>query len=127
MQIWPGRKLASLPKPGQGVLDFHKDERATMEKFRQEIRLAIEKDRAEVIILGMQHAVWVLQGTSAGIWRSSDRLHDRQPEAGGISAGTRKRRGGTSAEEDCTKGPDPEEMRGDWQLTSVFNLEGLLD
>ena len=52
MQIWPGKEACFLPKLGMGVLDFHKDERATMEKFRQEIRLAIEKDRAEVIILG---------------------------------------------------------------------------
>ena len=28
--------------------------------------------------------------------------------------------------EDCTKRPDPEEMR-DWQLDECFNLEGLLD
>lgn len=46
------KNLASFRSLGMGVLDFHKDEQAAMERMRKEIRLAIEKDGAEVIILG---------------------------------------------------------------------------
>lgn len=46
------KKLASFRSLGMGVLDFHKDEQATLKKMKQEIQKAIEEDRAEVIILG---------------------------------------------------------------------------
>ncbi|HHV42507.1 MAG TPA: hydantoin racemase, partial [Clostridiaceae bacterium] len=45
-------KLASFRSIGLGVLDFHKNEEKTKNKIRAEIAKAIERDRAEVIILG---------------------------------------------------------------------------
>ena len=47
-----GEKLASFRSLGLGVLDFHRDEELTLKKMKEEIRKAIEEDRAEVIILG---------------------------------------------------------------------------
>ncbi len=120
------RKLASFRSLGMGVLDFHKDERATMEKFRQEIRLAIEKDRAEVIILGcsmqfgfykelqQEFGVPVIDCMIASLKQAEYLLELREKAGWHFS-----RRG-------LYERPDPEEMR-DWQLDECFNLEGLLD
>ena len=120
------RKLASFRSLGMGVLDFHKDERATMEKFRQEIRLAIEKDRAEVIILGcsmqfgfykelqQEFGVPVIDCMIASLKQAEYLLELREKAGWHFS-----RRG-------LYERPDPEEMR-DWQLDECFNPEGLLD
>lgn len=45
-------KLASFRSLGMGVLDFHENEEETIRRMKREIHEAIEKDRAEVIILG---------------------------------------------------------------------------
>ncbi len=47
-----GSKLASFRSLGLGVLDFHKDQKYTARKMKEEIKKAVEKDKAEVIILG---------------------------------------------------------------------------
>ncbi|MFZ7102895.1 MAG: aspartate/glutamate racemase family protein [Peptococcaceae bacterium] len=47
-----GRKLASFRTLELGVLDFHKDEAFTEKRIKEEAREAVEKDGAEVIILG---------------------------------------------------------------------------
>lgn len=46
------KKLASFRSLDMGVLDFHADQNKTEKRMRQEIRQAIENDRAETIILG---------------------------------------------------------------------------
>lgn len=46
------KKLASFRSLGMGVLDFHKDERCTIKRLKEEIGQAIEKDGAEAIVLG---------------------------------------------------------------------------
>ena len=46
------RRLASMKCLGLGVLDLHTDENQTKDKMRQLAKEAVEKDGAEVIILG---------------------------------------------------------------------------
>ncbi|ATW25340.1 aspartate/glutamate racemase family protein [Candidatus Formimonas warabiya] len=46
------KKLASFRSLDMGVLQFHAAPGTTEKRMRQEIALAIEKDRAEIIILG---------------------------------------------------------------------------
>lgn len=119
------KKLASFRSLGMGVLDFHRDEQTTMERFRQEIRLAIEKDRAEVIILGcsMQFGFYkelqeefkvpVIDCMIASL-KQAEYLLDLREKAGWNFS----RRG-------LYERPDSEEMR-DWDIEDSFNLEGLL-
>ncbi len=45
-------RLASFKSVDLGVLDFHRDEEETARRFRQVAREAIERDGAEVLILG---------------------------------------------------------------------------
>jgi allantoin racemase len=45
-------RLASFKSVDLGVLDFHRDEKETSRRFRQAAREAVERDGAEVIILG---------------------------------------------------------------------------
>ncbi len=45
-------RLASFRSLGLGVEDFHANEGVTENKMREQVRLAVEEDRAEVIILG---------------------------------------------------------------------------
>jgi len=45
-------KLASFKSVGLGVYDFHVDEKLTIQKLKEAAKEAVEKDGAEVIILG---------------------------------------------------------------------------
>jgi allantoin racemase len=47
-----GERLASFKSVDLGVLDFHQDEEETARRFREVAREAIERDGAEVLILG---------------------------------------------------------------------------
>ncbi len=46
------KRLASFRSVGLGVLEFHEDEEKTRQRLIREAKYAVEKDRAEVIILG---------------------------------------------------------------------------
>jgi len=47
-----GEKFASFKSIDLGVLDFHKDEAGTANRIKQAAEVAVEQDKAEVIILG---------------------------------------------------------------------------
>lgn len=119
------KKCVSFRSLDMGVLDFHRDENATMAKMKEEIRLAIEKDRAEVIVLGcsmqfgfykeLQEAfhVPVIDSMIAGLKHAEYLLEMR--EKTGI---TFSRRGAYEA-------PDEDEMKT-WNIEEDFDLDGML-
>ena len=119
------KRLASFRSLGMGVLDFHKDEQFTMKKMKEEIALAIEKDRAEAIILGcsMQFGFYrelqdefkvpVIDSMIAGL-KHAEYLLELKEKAGW----TFSRRG-------LYEAPRQEEMRA-WSLEEDFGLDGLL-
>ncbi len=119
------KKLASFRSIGMGVLDFHADEQATIARMKEEIRLAIEKDRAEVIILGCsmqfgfykeiqnEYKVPVIDSMIAGLKYAEYLLELREKTGWGFS-----RRG-------MYERPSDKEMR-DWNLEEDFELNGLL-
>lgn len=119
------KKLASFRSIDMGVLDFHADEQATIARLKEEIRLAIEKDRAEVIILGcsMQFGFYkelqrefkvpVIDSMIAGL-KHAEYLVDLKEKTGwGYS-----RIG-------MYESPSEKEMR-EWNLEKDFQLDGLL-
>lgn len=119
------KKLASFRSLGLGVLDFHKDERSTIKRLKEEIRQAVEKDGAEVIVLGcsMQFGFYkelqeefkvpVIDSMIAGL-KHAEYLLELKEKAGWAFS----RRG-------LYESPESEEMRG-WNLEEDFGLDGLL-
>ena len=120
-----GEKLASFRSLGLGVLDFHRDEELTLKKMKEEIRKAIEEDRAEVIILGcsMQFGFYrelqkefevpVIDSMIAGLKQAEYLLELKEKTGWGFS-----RRG-------LYERPPEKEME-DWKFEEDFGLEGLL-
>lgn len=119
------KKLASFRSLGLGVLDFHKDEVLTMKKMKEEIRSAIEKDRAEVVILGcsMQFGFYkdlqeefeipIIDSMIAGLKHAEYLLEIREKAQWSFS-----RKG-------LYESPRTEEMK-EWNLERDFDLEGIL-
>ena len=119
------KKLASFRSLGMGVLDFHGDEKATMEKMKDEIRAAIEKDRAEVIVLGCsmqfgfykelqeEFGVPVIDSMIAGLKHAEYLLE------------LREKTGWSFSRKGMYEPPRAEEMR-EWNLEEDFGLEGML-
>ena len=119
------KKLASFRSVGMGVLDFHADKQMTIAKMKEEIRLAIEKDRAEVIVLGcsMQFGFYkelqnefnvpVIDSMIAGLKYAEHLVELREKTGWGFS-----RRG-------MYERPAEREMQ-DWNLEEDFGLDGLL-
>lgn len=119
------KKLASFRSLGMGVLDFHKDEQSVMKRMREEIRLAIEKDGAEVIILGcsMQFGFYkelqeefkvpVIDSMIAGLKQAEHLLEIKEKTGWAFS-----RRG-------LYEAPQEEEMRM-WNIEDDFELHGML-
>lgn len=119
------KKLASFRSLGMGVLDFHADEQVTIAKMKEEIRLAIEKDCAEVIVLGcsMQFGFYrelqeefkvpVIDSMIAGLKHAEYLLELREKTGWNFS-----RRG-------IYESPSAEEMRN-WNLEEDFGLDGIL-
>ena len=120
-----GEKLASFRSLGLGVLDFHRDEELTLKKMKEEIRKAIEEDRAEVIILGcsMQFGFYrelqkefevpVIDSMIAGLKQAEYLLELKEKTGWSFS-----RRG-------LYERPPEKEME-DWKFEEDFGLEGLL-
>lgn len=119
------RKLASFRSLGMGVLDFHRDENATMKKMRQEIQQAIEEDKAEVIILGcsMQFGFYkklqeefklpILDTMITGL-KHAEYLLELREKAGWVFG----RKG-------LYESPSTDEMK-EWELEKKFGLGGML-
>ena len=119
------RKCVSFRSLGMGVLDFHADEKVTIAKMKEEIRQAIEKDLAEVIILGctMQFGFYkemqkefnvpVVDSMIAAL-KHAEYLIEIKEKTGVFFS----RRG-------LYEAPDTEEMRM-WNIEEDFGLEGLL-
>lgn len=119
------KKLASFRSLNMGVLDFHRDEHATMRKLKEEIALAIEKDRAEVIVLGCsmqfgfcrelqeEFGIPVIDAMVAGL-KQAEYLLELREKAGWAYS----RRG-------LYEAPRKEEMHT-WNLEEDFGLAGLL-
>ena len=116
-----GEKLASFRSLGLGVLDFHRDEELTLKKMKEEIRRAIEEDRAEVIVLGcsMQFGFYrelqkefkvpVIDSMIAGLKQAEYLLELKEKTGWGFS-----RRG-------LYERPPKEEME-DWKLEYIDNF-----
>lgn len=119
------KKLASFRSLGMGVLDFHKDEQFTIKKMKEEIRLAIEKDGAEVIILGcsMQFGFYkelqeefgipVIDSMIAGLKHAEYLLE------------LKKKTGWTFSRRGLYEAPREDEIRA-WGIEEDFGLQGLL-
>lgn len=119
------KKLASFRSLGMGVLDFHKDEQFTLQKIREEIHLAIEKDGAEVIILGcsMQFGFYkelqkefgipVIDSMIAGLKHAEYLLE------------LKEKTGWTFSRRGLYEAPQEDEMKS-WNIEEGFGLNGLL-
>lgn len=119
------KKLASFRSLGMGVLEFHEDEKKTIEKMRQEIKLAIKEDKAEVIILGcsMQFGFYkelqeefkipVLDTMITGLKHAEYLLQ------------LREKTGWSFSRKGLYEEPPLHEMK-EWGLEDMFEIDGLL-
>ena len=119
-------RLASFRSLGMGVLDFQQDHKITEARMREEIRAAIEQDKAEVVILGCtmefgffrklqeEFSVPILDAMLCG-FKNCEYLVELKHTAGWYAS----KRG-------RYEGPDPKEIR-DWNLPEDFHMGDIWD
>ena len=108
-------KLASFRSVGLGVLDFHKDPEDTVVRMRQAVKLAIEEDLAEVIVLGctMQFGFYKELQASYGVPVIDAMLAALKYAE--LLAEVRNQSGWYTSKITSFKSPNPQEML-DWGL-----------
>lgn len=119
-------KLASFKSVGLGVNDFHRDEKLTEKLLKQAAIEAVEKDRAEVIILGctMQFGFYKELERYLGVPVIDAMIAPLKYAE--FLVELRQKIGWTHSKKGGYETPPTSEIK-DWNLDTLYDMKGLWD